>query len=292
MAFRGVATAALIAAALSSAGGQEPRRLAEVEAVPLELASALAGAGGFGGEPQILVGAMPEWASNRLVIPAGGALVGSAFLGSTVIAVVRAPGEADSAVVNLKKQLLQRGWQNPPPPPVYGGGGFRPATIQAQAVVDASKATLCGDQQMLIISGSHRRLGGSEITYRLISTTNYSVCRPQQPPAQSFHSPYPTLYNPPNVNEAYMANGCSSNYSGSGTTTTYRSSLTLEAILDHYGKQLVDSGWTAGGSIAGRTWTKKDSTGAPLELSIVIAPSGQDGSCQRLDLQVKTFRKP
>ncbi len=293
MAFRAIVMASLVAGALSSTAAQEPRRLAEAESIPLELASALAASGGFGGEPQILVGSLPEWANSRLVIPQGGALVGSAFLGPTVVAVVRVPTEADSAVVHLKNEFLQHGWKNPPPPPVYGGGGFRPAATQTiPGTTDPTRAILCGDQQMLTLSGAHRRAGGTEITYRLISSTGYTICRPAQPPVQQFRSPYPILYNPPNAVEGYMTGGCSNNYSGGGTATMFRSTLSAEAIVEHYGKQIVDSGWTALGTIAGRTWTKKDSTGAPVEMSITVSQSGQDNGCQRVDLQVKTFRKP
>jgi len=280
--------------ALSSLSAQEPRRLVEAESIPLELASALIAAGSIGGEPQILVGALPEWAANRIVVPPGGRVVGSGFLGMTVVAVVAVPSAPDSTVAEIKTQLLQRGWKNPPAMPSYGGG-FRPSETPTVAPSGfPSVVVLCGDQQMLMVSGARRRVGGSQITYRLYASPGTNQCNPPRPPAQAYRSPFPTLYNPPNAVEGYVGNVCQANNTGSnGTGTILRTSMTTEALLDHYGRQIIDSGWTSTpGQIAGRTWTKKDSTGAPLEMTLTISPMGKDGACQRLDLQVRTFSKP
>jgi len=119
------------------------------------------------------------------------------------------------------------------------------------------------------------------------------VCRPPEPPAGAYRAPYPTLFNPPGAMDGMLPTGnCSGNYSGTGTSTTLRTSMTPEAVLEHYGRQILDSGWAAGGVIAGRSWTKKDSTGAPLEMSLTVSQASPDGGCQRVDLQLKTFRKP
>ena len=53
---------AAVFALLTSVGtaqAQEPKRLLQSDSIPLDLAQALVSAGGFGGAPQILVGAMP-----------------------------------------------------------------------------------------------------------------------------------------------------------------------------------------------------------------------------------------
>ena len=294
MAVRSFTASALLVIALSSLSAQEPRRLAEAESIPLELASALISAGPLGGEPQILVGSMPEWASTRIVVPPGGRIIGSAFLGMTVVAVVSVSGAPDTVVANLKADFLQRGWKNPPITPSYGGG-FRPSPTPQPTPTPGlpSRIILCGDQQMLMVSGVRRRLGGSEITYRLYATSGNNQCNPPKLPAQAYHSPFPTLYNPPTATEGYVGNVCESNNSGStGTGTILRTSMTPEALLEHYGRQIVDSGWTAAAGQTSRTWTKRDSTGAPVEMTLSIYPTGKDGTCQRLDLQVRTVAKP
>jgi len=292
MAFRSGAASALMVIAVSSISAQGPRRLAEAESIPLELASALISAGPLGGEPQILVGSVPEWAATRIIVPSGGRIIGSAFLGMTVVAVVAASGEPDTVVANLRTDFLQRGWKNPPPSPSYGGG-FRPSPTPQQISGLPSRIILCGDQQMLMVSGVRRRLGGSEITYRLYGTAGTNQCNPPKLPAQAYRNPFPTLYNPPTATEGYVGNACESNNSGSsGTATVLRTSMTAEALLEHYGRQIVDSGWTAAPGQASRTWTKPDSSGRPVEMTLSIVPAGKDGSCQRLDLQVRAISKP
>ena len=293
MAFKEIAAAALVSIALSGANAQETRRLAEAESIPLELASALIAAGPLGGEPQILVGSMPEWAATRLVMPRGSRVVGAASFGMTIVAVVGVVGETDSTIINLKNGFLQRGWKNPPPPPTYGGG-FRPSPTPPSPTAAPTSMMLCSDQQMLIVTAAHRRIGGGQITYRLYSASGTNQCNPPKLPPQAYRTPFPTLYNPSSATEGYVGNVCQSNNTGSnGTATILRSSMTADALLDHYGRQIVDSGWTSTPTqIAGRTWTKKDSTGAPIEMTLTISPMGKDASCQRLELQVRTFPKP
>jgi hypothetical protein len=295
MAARNFTAAALAAAAaLSGLAAQEPRRLVEAESIPVELASALIAAGPLGGDPQILVGSMPEWAASRIIVPAGGRVVGSGFVGMTAVAVIAVSTAPDSTVATLKSELLQRGWKTPPTLPTYGGG-FRPSPTPALTPSGLpSSVVLCGDQQLLIVSGARRRIGGSQITYRLYGAPGTNQCNPPRPPAGAYRSPFPTLYNPPNVVDGYSGNVCQSNNTGSnGTGTILRTSMTPEALLDHYGRQIVDSGWTsAAGQIVARTWTKQDSTGAPIEMTLTITPMGKDGGCQRLELQVRTFSKP
>jgi len=45
-------------------------------------------------------------------------------------------------------------------------------------------------------------------------------------------------------------------------------------------------------AIIGRTWSRVDSTGAPVELSLTVATSPRDSACPELNLQVRTMRKP
>jgi hypothetical protein len=291
--------ALLSAIALATPSGasraQEPRRLLESESVPLELAAALVAAGGFSGEPQLLVGAMPEWIANRLFIPTGAHVLGSAFLGTTVVGVITVGDAPDTAIANIQRQLLQRGWTNPPPPPTYGGGGFRPAPVAA-TTGPVTRITLCGDQQLLTVSGARRRGAITNITFRVVGTMQYSVCRPPQMSTSMIRPPFPTLYDPANAADGRMTGDCSTTIGGSsGTGTTLRTSMTTEAILDHYAKQIRDSGWTPFGDkapIVGRSWTRTDSTGAPIEMSLTVNTSTRDPSCHDLNLQVRTLRKP
>jgi hypothetical protein len=263
--------------------------------VPLDLAAALASAGGFAADPQILVGSIPEWIANRLYIPSGARLLGSAFLGTTVVAVVSMPAAPDSVLGEFRRELLQRGWTMPPPPPSYGGGGFRPTSSTG---VDASltRLTLCSDQQTLTASAARRRGTVTNVTFRVIGNAAYGVCHPPQMQTSMMRSPFPTLFNPPNAADARMSGDCSSTFTGSsGTSTTLRTPITADSLLDHYGRQLKDSGWTILGeraSIVGRAWTRPDSSGTPVETVITVATPARDPGCRELNLQVRTLRKP
>jgi hypothetical protein len=280
---------------VSALRSQEPRRLATPDSVPLELAAALVSAGGFATEPQILVGSMPEWIANRIYVPSAARVLGSAFLGTTVVAVVSLPAASDSVLIDFKRELLQRGWKTPPPPPTYGGGGFRPA---APLATDASltRMILCNDQQTLTASAARRRGTTTDVTFRVIGNGTYSPCHPPQMPMAVPRSPFPTLFNPTNAVDARMNGDCSSMLMGSmGTGTTLRTSMTAESLLDHYGRQLQDSGWTAAGeraSFVSRSWTRPDSSGAPVETVITISTPARDPGCRELNLQVRTLRKP
>ena len=287
--------ASALASPVTALRSQEPRRLTSPDSVPLELAAPLVSAGGFATEPQILVGSMPEWIANRIYVPSGARVLGSAFLGTTVVVVVSLPAASDSVLVEFKRELLQRGWKTPPPPPTYGGGGFRPA---ASTTVDGSpmRLTLCNDQQMLTASAARRRGTTTNVTFRVLGTATYSPCHPPQMPTSMARSPFPTLFNPPNAADARMNGDCSSTLMGSmGTSTTLRTPMTAESLLDHYGRQLQDSGWTAVGeraSILGRSWTRPDSSGTPVETVITVSTPARDPGCRELNLQVRTLRKP
>ena len=104
----------------------------------------------------------------------------------------------------------------------------------------------------------------------------------------------PTLFNPAGVSEMGMNMECSAfNVSSSGTSTTYRTPMTADALLDHYGKQLSDSGWTVVGervSISGRSWTPADSAGNPIETSITVK-TGRESGCRELNMQAPTRLK-
>lgn len=100
---------ALLAATATAIQAQEPRRLAQSDSVPIDLATALASAGGLGGEPQILVGSLPGWIANRLTIPANARVLGAAFIGNTVVGIVDLPTSPEAAIADLKQGLATHG---------------------------------------------------------------------------------------------------------------------------------------------------------------------------------------
>ena len=273
---------------------QDPRPLTRSESVPIDLATALASSGGLGGEPQILVGALPGWATNKMYIPANARVIGSAFIGTTVIGVLHVAEDPEAIIATLKRELTTRGWKTPPAQQSFGGG-FRPAVVNVDPSL--TRFSFCSDPQILAGSAARRQGLYTEVIIRMSTATgNFSPCNPPRLPAGMPRAPYPTLYNPPGAVDARFNGDCSSDMFGSNSTsTTVRTAMAPDAVLDHYAKQLADSGWSFSGdkaSTIGRSWTRTDSTGAPVELSMSVTTSARDATCRDVSLIVRTRRKP
>jgi hypothetical protein len=153
---------------------------------------------------------------------------------------------------------------------------------------------LCGDEQIITASAARRRGTATDIIVRVSTTPGVGVCRPRPMPLGFSRPPYPTLFHPPGTVEAGMdgMRCVRSSFSSTGSGSNVRTTLASEALLEHYGRQLQDSGWKPLGqapTIVGRTWTRADSTGNPMELSITIA-SKSDAECREINLNVSTKR--
>jgi hypothetical protein len=283
---------ALITPAMAAAA-QQPAPLRQPESIPFDVAAALISSGGFAGEPQVLVGSMPEWIANRVYVPSNARILGSAFLGTTVVTVISLPTVSDSAIPEFTRELAKLGWKAPPPLPNYGGG-FRPAPAVAEG--SSTRATLCGDQQILSLSSARRRGIVTDVTLRVSAAGQYSACKPPQMPLGMPRSPYPTLYNPAGAAEARMTTDCPAADAASAVmSTTLRTATTPDALLDHYARQLQDSGWKSGvdaKSVVSRSWTRPDSTGTPVELSLTVTSTSRNTACRDISLQVRRAQKP
>jgi hypothetical protein len=290
-----LATGSILGRPLGAQGTQEPRRLTQPDSIPLELAVALSATGGFGAEPQILVGAMPEWVMSKISLPSSARVVGSAFIGTTVVGVVSVALPPAAAIAEAKAALLAHGWTNPPAPPAMQSGGFRSAGAAAQVATSSTRLTVCGDPQILSASAMTERGAATTITYRMTTTTGYSPCRLPERDPQIIRVSMPTLINPPGATDAQATTECfPGGMGGTGSSAFLDTPLTPDALLEHYGKQLADSGWTAGdkGSFAGRMWTRTDSAGEPVELSILVHTLAPNPKCREATMQVRTLRKP
>lgn len=292
--FPALALACLTAAHTAAAQSKAP--LSEPSNVPINLVTALVSTGGLTGpeEPRVLVGSAPEWVLPKIAMPAGARVVGAAFQGTTVVTIVNIPNAGDSIIPELKAQLLTRGWKSQPAPPAAMGGGFRPAPVQP---LDAAptRVTVCDTPQMLTASIARRDAKSADIAYRITTlASGFSICNPFQPNVPAgYHSPFPTLYNPPSA-DSRMIGDCQSSNSGSqGTFTMLKSGMASDAILDHYAKQLTDSGWTAAppGATVSKTFTRIDN-GNPAELTLKVSTSERDQSCREVEMNARTFRKP
>lgn len=284
---------AALAVTSHAASAQEARRLAQPDSIPLELAGALIASGGFGTEPQILVGMLPGWMNSRVFLPPTGRVLGSAFIGSVTVGVLAVSEPPDVAIEQFKNELAKRGWRVPPPQPAYGGG-FRPAPVSRPDLTPATRVTLCGgDEQLLMVNAVRKSPTATQVTYRVTPTNEYGPCGTPQAPPRGQAMPYPTLFNPPEVGDFRSYGTCSSNRQSWGTGANIRSTMPLAAIVDHYAKQMQDSGWTASPvASASRSWMRTDSAGTTYEATLFASTSPRDSTCRDLNLAVWAVRKP
>lgn len=268
--------------------------------VPAELALALAAGGGLGmtGEPELLVGALPQQFTSRVIAPRGARIVGGAAAGNSVLAVLAIPTSSDSAVAQLERELRAQGWTSPD----FGmnsGGGFRPAPGERTAMA-SMRPMLCKDGNLLSLWPVREQAMSTTIVARLNTLSaggpatgpcaiRVQVTSTMGGPGPSRRPMFPTLFNPPGSGDMYANSRCRPEGGNMGTQTELRSAMTAEQILDHYGRQLQDSGWTApkeGSPVVGRVWTRKDSLGVPRHLTLTVITSPLDARCRLVKLDV------
>lgn len=299
---RHVAAGAFAVALAMNLGAQEPRRLAQPDSVPYDAAAALIGATSYGADPEVMIGGMPGWAAQRLYVPANARVLGSSFIGSNVTTVLSLPLANDSATMaDIRAEFVRRGWTPPPPPTFAGYGGFRPAVLANSARQSPVRATLCSSDYYL--TADVRRHAGTAlyVTYHLFSGQS-TPCHPPARPTPAGYVPqsYPTLYEPDAVGDALGSTACypqASSSSGS-TGTRFRTAMPRAQILEHFAKQLADSGWTrvrdsVPQPVSG-VWTRPDSTGTPRILTLTISsPLGVSNTqCQEAQMNVMRQTKP
>jgi hypothetical protein len=286
----------LAAALLPVSASAQQERLTQPASIPYELALALTGSGGLGSdaEPQILVGGIPEWALNRVSLPTGWRPLGSAFLGTTVVGVVEIPTANDSLIKRFQQHLERNGWKPAPPPNQgYMGGGFRSPPTQAATTRAARRFQLCRDSQILTAWIARELPLATTIAFRLANVTpgQFSVCNPPAPDPRTLQAMRergePTLYDP--SPRDFGPSGCREEDNGwQGSETRYRTPMSADQILDHYGKQLADSGWLATPprqTPVARTWTRTDSGGFLRRMTLTVSRGIIDTGCVRVHME-------
>ena len=304
MRVRSAVASVLIVSVAASVGAQQ-QPLTQPASIPFDLALALTSSGGLGtdNDPQILVGSIPEWALNRVSLPNGWRPIGSAFLGTTVIGVVQIPTANDSLIQRFQQHLERNGWKAPPQSPMnYMGGGFRPAMTQTAARRAERRFQLCRDNQMVNAWIARELPLATTIAFRLStpSGNQFNQCNPPAPDprmlAMQRESPFPILYDPAARDAMAMASCYNAEAFSNSTETRFRGTMTPEQVLDHYARQLADSGWVAGGpasATAARTWTRPDAGGQPRQIILTVSrPPGADSTCFRVQMDARSSRRP
>lgn len=301
MRIRSLSAAALSLALVSRTTVAQEPPLTQPAAIPLELAMALTGSGGLGAEadPVVLVGSIPAWVTQRVAIPSGWRTLGSAFLGTTVIAVVQVPTSNDTLIKEFEQHLHRNGWKAPPPQPsqMYASG-FRPPPPAATIERASRRFTACRENQVLSSWISRQQALATTIVFRLGQSAANSTCNPREPDPRMLQAMRergePTLIDPSPWD--FGRSGCQQEDGGwSGSETQYRSPMTADQILDHYARQLADSGWLATPSRqapVARTWTRTDAGGVPRRMTLTVTRGIADSSCVRVHMQNRNPPRP
>jgi hypothetical protein len=294
-----LATAVMVPAVL---GAQD--RLTQPDSIPAALVSALMTSSGFtpGSEPLMQVGSIPAWAAQRVPLPSGWRVIGSAYMGTIVIGVVEAPTMPDSAIKRLEQTLLAATWK-PTPPPYMGPmmGGFRPAgMLPNTTALNTRRFTLCSENQTLSAWIARDRALSTTVVFRLGTAGTPSVCNP--PPRdtasermiRSQRPPFPTLYDPSTSRDPNAMRECYEYGGGmSSTQTRFKTTMSGEKVLEHYGAQLRDSGWVAGGPTsrsAAMAWSRPDSAGKPMHVVLSVVTASQDTTCKVVNMEIQRAR--
>jgi hypothetical protein len=274
----------------SSLGAQVLVTPASDSVVPRELFDAvLMMTGGMPGGPnQLVIGELPRSVGQRFFLPAGSRILGGVQGGAISIGAVVVPIPVDSVGAVYGREMQRLGWTKNIQTPGLPAWGFRQSPAK---VAEASNFQFCSGSQMLAMSPAARGVPNStRITFFVVR----QECGPVSESRAAFtENPYrgaPVLVNPASSQSRGIGATCSPNgQSGASSSprTALRTSMTSREILDHYNRQLADSGWTlvpASEGLVRSLWQRTDSTGARLEVVLTVSSHAGTPGCYDVEM--------
>lgn len=281
-----IAAAFLVASAVGAAAQGVPP--GTPDSLPRDLVEALlrpylglysGGASGF------VVGRVPAPLAPFFFVPPGARVLGGIETPSTTVVVLSVAMSVDEVRSAYRREQLRLGWTTPSPAGPRGWG-FVPAPGMGQ---DGS-LIFCHigqslqivpyqmSSQPLIVTATVQNFGGScgtQMQFGMQSSTAVAL---------------PVLMNPQDagMNDRTCLSSSLSLVGSNGTSERLQTKLSPAQLLEHFSRQLSDSGWSASPALAAvrRVWTRPDSGGAAREMTLTITPSTVSG-CQELSMQVR-----
>ena len=268
-----------------------PRALAEALIAPSfqTMATML---GGAGGRPRLIVGSLPSGLAERLWIPPGATVLGGLESSAMGMAVFRSNLSRDSLTAEYRRHQPALGWTSPPPRSLTPVWGFAPARGSRS---DPDQALLFCSGGTVLVIGIEPLATGQEISARAMAMGR-GLCEPRRADmdqALSMRRPYhPTLTNPPGTS-GFDIECAGWTVSGGGGQTRLRTRLSAGEVLAHYATQLADSGWdsVADDQLVSRTWTRTDSAGAFMELTLTAQRRPAAPDCVEVEMRVNARRR-
>lgn len=268
----------LIAVPWPGAAQADPRQ------IPMELALALVG--GQGRDTRIFVGPVPSEVEESIPLGPVERVVGGLVRESSGTVIVQVAGSPEEALPAYFEHLEGLGWTRPRMP-LGRSGGFQPTVRMLRQV------TWCGERYSL----SGTSMSFDSTTYLRLNYVRREpgrgVCDlpetrmvPRRDPFGSLD--FPELEPPPGAVVRPGGGGASSN--GIEMETTIETELGIEALFEHYARQLAAAGWVRQGRAAddgvaiGR-WIATDAEGASVVGTMGICAL-MDGNAYRAWLRL------
>jgi hypothetical protein len=287
-------TRAALTLALVSSGALAQRLTSasdSQELIPRELAIALMSFGPGMAANNLLVGKAPEDVPPEL-IPPGAEILGSVTQFEQRIVVLAVKASPDSAISTMQTKLLASGWKEPPLPPSMNRGGFVGA--DAFSSMGALPDVVCRGDEVVVLSSTYRRSGGSILKLSYSKGQRYNSCTVRQ---DAYRSPYddapvPTLRAP--VGSISKSNGMGGSSEGEvQLTTKLGTTLKPAEVVAHYDKQMIAAGWASRSEgsadiVAVHTYRKTDDKGR-LWIASLVAQTIPDG--MDTDVSLRLYRR-
>ena len=290
-------TSALLLAA-STASAQSPISTGP-DSLPRELVEGLlrAGVSSYPGDgTEFVVGRVPARLAPFMYVPQNARVLGGLENSNTTVTIMTMRMSREELRATFARELPRLGWTPATGRSGYAGWGFMPAPGTAQSGMGLE---FCHIGQSLQINPAETPSGLSVVAV----VRNYgSACGGRTPVFVSTSPGFngvdaPTLVNPVdtgmNLPDCYQPVTLAAS-PGRIMNERLKTSIPADKLLEHYARQLADSGWTTAGSqgsTARRTWTRPDSGGTVHEVTLTVTPSAVP-TCQEVSMQVRQIRKP
>jgi hypothetical protein len=231
------------------------------------------------------VGRVPESLAPYLFVPPGARVLGGIESASNTIVVLSVSTSVEDLRASYRREQLRLGWT--PPSPGGSRGGFVPAPGTGQ---EGNSLVFCHIGQSLQIVPYPSTAGSLLVT---ASVQTYSgLCSNQVRFMSTSPSgvELPVLLNPDGAGMNSQTCFAASLSSGGGNSTSERlqTNLSPTQLVEHFSRQLSDSGWIVSASAASirRSWTRPDSAGLSREVTLTITPSPVNG-CMEISMQAR-----
>jgi hypothetical protein len=265
--------------------------LAQDQLIPKELVDGLLASRGIR-QPVMFVGELPREMVGRIYVPKGARILGGMSIGSSGTAVLLSNARRETIVAELEAELPKLGWkQFDPSMRSVTFGEFRDAPLppNQMRIAASGPQQFCGPNGGMTVNVEPSGFADTRIT---VTATDVNYCTQSNMIGTTINERpelalRPKLLNPPgarnDMTTCYRTSMDSFNSSyGGGTAVT--TNMSLDALLDHYSKQLADSGWTTGREQRlSRTWTRPDSGGRRVQYSITLRTIAASPGCVRIE---------